>query len=77
MERERDVCVLEVARAAQWIRDGQQADLDRNSSRDIQQTDSDGVTQFSTLFPNQYSVRAPLMHVASHLDATAVPIRTM
>lgn len=56
---------------------GDRANLDRNFLRGVQQTDSDGVAQFSTLFPGHYSGRATHVHVASHFNATAAPNGTM
>ncbi|KAH8194732.1 hypothetical protein TruAng_011107 [Truncatella angustata] len=38
--------------------------------RGIQETDADGVAQFSTLFPGHYDGRATHTHVIAHLNAT-------
>lgn len=51
--------------------DGDDAsNLNNTALRGIQQTDSDGVVQFTSVFPGHYSGRANHMHIIVHEDAT-------
>lgn len=43
----------------------------------MQETDSDGVITFETLFPGHYTGRAPHIHVLVHLNATAADNGTL
>jgi len=45
--------------------------------RGIQQTDSEGVAQFNTLFPGHYSGRATHTHVIAHVNATLLANNTL
>lgn len=41
--------------------------------RGLQPTDSDGVAQFTTLFPGHYTSRATHIHVLAHFNGTTYP----
>ncbi|KAF3391673.1 hypothetical protein F1880_007946 [Penicillium rolfsii] len=45
--------------------------------RGIQQTDSDGVVEFETIFPGHYDGRATHTHLLTHLNATLLPNKTL
>lgn len=47
-----------------------ETNLDATWLRGVQQTDSDGVVQFQTLFPGHYTGRTTHIHVMVHLTAT-------
>ncbi|CAK46368.1 hypothetical protein CBS63078_11315 [Aspergillus niger] len=55
------------------------SNLDATFLRGIQQTDSDGVVQFSSIFPGHYTSRATHIHVLSHSpnETTALPNNTI
>ncbi|KAI5778882.1 Intradiol ring-cleavage dioxygenase [Geopyxis carbonaria] len=44
--------------------------LNNTFLRGIQKTDSDGVAQFTTLFPGHYTSRATHVHILSHVGST-------
>ncbi|KAG5789975.1 hypothetical protein H9Q69_010963 [Fusarium xylarioides] len=47
------------------------SDKDNTMLRGVQQTDSEGVVTFDTIFPGHYSVRANHIHLMVHTKATA------
>ena len=51
--------------------------LDKIFLRGIQETDSDGVATFESIFPGHYSGRATHHHVVLHLDATVLSNGTL
>ena len=51
--------------------------LDNTALRGIQETDSDGVVQFTTLFPGHYSGRTNHQHVVLHENATQLENGTL
>jgi protocatechuate 3,4-dioxygenase beta subunit len=53
------------------------SNLDATFLRGIQETDSDGVVQFQTVFPGHYSGRTTHHHVVAHLDVTVHPNNTI
>ena len=53
------------------------SNLDATFLRGIQETDSDGVVQFQTVFPGHYAGRTTHHHVVAHLDVTVQPNNTI
>ncbi|GKZ19345.1 hypothetical protein AbraIFM66951_005575 [Aspergillus brasiliensis] len=55
------------------------SNLDATFLRGIQQTDSDGVVQFTSIFPGHYTSRATHIHVLSHSpnETTVLPNNTI
>ncbi|KAK0652630.1 Intradiol ring-cleavage dioxygenase, partial [Cercophora newfieldiana] len=53
-----------------------QGGLDSTHGRGVQETDSEGVVQFDTLFPGHYTGRATHIHVMATADATVLPNKT-
>lgn len=51
--------------------------LNNTFLRGIQKTDSDGVAQFTTIFPGHYTGRATHVHVLSHVGGTVQPNATL
>ena len=49
------------------------ANINATFLRGVQETDSDGVTQFETLFPGHYTGRATHIHVMVHINGTVRP----
>lgn len=47
------------------------SDMDNTMLRGVQQTDSEGVVTFDTIFPGHYSVRANHIHLMVHTKAAA------
>lgn len=48
------------------------SNLNNTFLRGLQATDSDGVAQFTTIFPGHYAGRATHMHVVSHIGGTVL-----
>ncbi|GAP83651.1 putative gpi anchored protein [Rosellinia necatrix] len=53
-----------------------QGGLNTTHGRGIQQTDSDGVVEFDTVFPGHYTGRTPHIHLMSTAGATLYPNNT-
>ncbi|CAN8106025.1 unnamed protein product [Discula destructiva] len=53
------------------------SNIDKTFLRGIQQTDSDGVAQFETLFPGHYTSRATHIHILVHTNVTVYPNGTL
>lgn len=53
------------------------SNLNKTALRGIQQTDADGVVQFTTLFPGHYSGRTTHIHVVVHENATQLANGTL
>ncbi|CAM1502603.1 Fc.00g073790.m01.CDS01 [Cosmosporella sp. VM-42] len=54
-----------------------ETNIDKTWLRGIQQTDSDGVAQFESLFPGHYTSRATHIHIMAHANATLYPNNTL
>ncbi|KAJ9145299.1 Aromatic compound dioxygenase [Pleurostoma richardsiae] len=54
-----------------------EVNIDKTFLRGIQPTDSDGVTQFETIFPGHYTSRATHIHLMVHTNATIYPNGTL
>lgn len=54
-----------------------ESNIDNTFLRGIQQTDSDGVAQFESLFPGHYTSRATHIHVMVHTNATLLANKTL
>jgi protocatechuate 3,4-dioxygenase beta subunit len=53
------------------------SNLDNTALRGIQETDENGVVQFTSVFPGHYSGRTTHMHVVFHTDATLLENGTL
>jgi protocatechuate 3,4-dioxygenase beta subunit len=53
------------------------SNLDNTALRGLQPTDSDGVAQFTTIFPGHYNGRATHIHVIAHIGATVLANGTL
>jgi protocatechuate 3,4-dioxygenase beta subunit len=53
------------------------SNLDNTALRGIQPTDSDGVAQFTSVFPGHYNGRATHVHVIAHIGATVLSNGTL
>ncbi|CEJ62548.1 hypothetical protein PMG11_11045 [Penicillium brasilianum] len=53
------------------------SNLDNTALRGIQPTDSDGVAQFTSIFPGHYNGRATHVHVIAHIGATVLSNGTL
>ncbi|KAM7189301.1 putative extracellular dioxygenase [Naviculisporaceae sp. PSN 640] len=53
-----------------------QGGIDTTHGRGVQQTDSDGVVQFDTLFPGHYAGRATHIHLMATSEVTLLPNNT-
>ena len=53
------------------------SNLNKTFLRGIQETDSDGVIQFQTVFPGHYSGRTTHHHMVAHLNATVLTNNTL
>ncbi|KAH8656682.1 Intradiol ring-cleavage dioxygenase [Tricladium varicosporioides] len=53
------------------------SNLNATFLRGVAKTDSDGVVQFSTVFPGHYSGRTTHHHMVAHLNATVLPNNTL
>jgi protocatechuate 3,4-dioxygenase beta subunit len=53
------------------------SNLNNTALRGIQQTDVDGVAQFTTIFPGHYAGRATHLHAVLHENATLLPNNTL
>ncbi|BCR84776.1 intradiol ring-cleavage dioxygenase [Aspergillus chevalieri] len=53
------------------------SNLDKTFLRGIQQTDSDGVAQFKSIFPGHYSGRATHVHVVAHVGSHTLKNNTI
>ncbi|KAF3764837.1 hypothetical protein M406DRAFT_41869 [Cryphonectria parasitica EP155] len=51
--------------------------IDQTFLRGIQETDSDGVAQFDTIFPGHYTGRATHIHILVHTNVTVYPNGTL
>ena len=49
------------------------SNINKTFLRGLQTTDSDGVVQYSSIFPGHYSARATHVHVQTHLNGTILP----
>jgi protocatechuate 3,4-dioxygenase beta subunit len=56
---------------------GDASNLDNTALRGIQQTDSEGVAKFTSVFPGHYSGRTTHMHVVVHTEATELANGTL
>ncbi|EGR44065.1 uncharacterized protein TRIREDRAFT_71094 [Trichoderma reesei QM6a] len=56
---------------------GDETNLDNTFLRGIQETDSDGVAQFKSIFPGHYTGRATHIHVMVHTNATLLANKTL
>ncbi|KAH0493479.1 hypothetical protein TgHK011_000147 [Trichoderma gracile] len=54
-----------------------ETNLDNTFLRGIQETDSDGVAQFKSIFPGHYTGRATHIHVMVHTNATLLANKTL
>ncbi|KAG4428904.1 hypothetical protein IFR05_015618 [Cadophora sp. M221] len=50
-----------------------ETNIDKTFLRGLQTTDSDGVVQYTSIFPGYYSGRATHVHVETHLNGTVLP----
>jgi protocatechuate 3,4-dioxygenase beta subunit len=53
------------------------SNLNNTALRGVQQSDSDGVVQFLSVFPGHYSGRATHHHMVAHLNVTVLPNNTI
>ncbi|KAJ9474665.1 GPI anchored dioxygenase [Pseudozyma hubeiensis] len=53
------------------------SNLNATFLRGVQQTDSNGASQFTTIFPGHYTGRATHIHVVAHANATLLPNNTL
>lgn len=49
------------------------SNIDKTFLRGLQTTDSEGVVQYTSIFPGYYSGRATHVHVETHLNGTVLP----
>ncbi|KAL9944234.1 hypothetical protein D7B24_006501 [Verticillium nonalfalfae] len=54
-----------------------ESNIDNTWLRGIQETDSDGVAQFESLFPGHYTGRATHIHLMAHTNATLLANQTL
>ncbi|CRK38930.1 hypothetical protein BN1708_007906 [Verticillium longisporum] len=54
-----------------------ESNIDNTWLRGIQETDSDGVAQFESLFPGHYTGRAAHIHLMAHANATLLANQTL
>ncbi|RXG50428.1 hypothetical protein VDGE_04797 [Verticillium dahliae] len=54
-----------------------ESNIDNTWLRGIQETDSDGVAQFESLFPGHYTGRAAHIHLMAHTNATLLANQTL
>ena len=53
------------------------SNLNTTFLRGVQETNSDGVVQFASIFPGHYSPRTNHIHMVTHLNATLQPNKTI